>query len=296
MKILSVRDMLNVALKIHGQQDGGVGQLPLFMLVKWVNGRMGLTHDTRAGEIGRLIAQAQRENLGTQKTGALSTLESAFGRSQKQATTSTTEAETSTERAKAKALSNAQGVQRQNRNALRALGILSSSAAGEMLAKPIAEYGRTAADLEQGLIQRKDYINNWLQERMEEHQSAVKDIEQQYAQLIGNIDRDLRFNDRQRTNAVRQAQAALSQRMSEIQQSSQQYQMAAQQYQAGILQQVAQLQLYQNPQADTSGIQSTLLSNAGLGQQQPRQLGITQTEEQRRRQLQQQSPTLSAIR
>ena len=68
MKILSVRDMLNVALKIHGQQDGGVGQLPLFMLVKWVNGRMGLTHDTRAGEIGRLIAQAQRENLGGERT------------------------------------------------------------------------------------------------------------------------------------------------------------------------------------------------------------------------------------
>ncbi len=68
MKILSVRDMLDVALKIHEQQDGVVGQLPLFRLVKWVDERMGVTYEKRIVEIWSLVTQAQRENLSGERT------------------------------------------------------------------------------------------------------------------------------------------------------------------------------------------------------------------------------------
>jgi hypothetical protein len=68
MKILSVQDMLDVALKVHEQQGGGIGQLPLFRVVQWVNERMGMTHGQRIFEIGSLITQAQRENIGIKRT------------------------------------------------------------------------------------------------------------------------------------------------------------------------------------------------------------------------------------
>ena len=228
-------------------------------------------------------ASVQKEQLGTQRTGALSQLETAFGKSKTQAETSKKEAETATQSAKYKALSTAQGVQRQNRNVLRALGILSSSAAGEMLNKPISEYGSQAAGLEENLITRKNYIDNWLNERMGEHQTSVKEIENQYANLIGNIDRDLRFNDRQRTDAVRQAQAALSSRMSEIQRSALQYQQAAKQYEDSILSQIANLKLYQNPQADLGGIYNALLS--GTSRYTPKQVGVQESEQERQKRL-----------
>lgn len=152
-------------------------------------------------------------------------------------------------------------MQKSNRNVLRALGILSSSAAGEMLNKPINEYGKQAADLGQQLVQRKNDIQQWLQDRTAEHQTAVRDVQSQYANLVGQIQNDLRFNDRQRSDAVRSASAALQTRIQQIQESAKQYALTAQNYNNQILQQVAQLQLYQNPQANTSGIQQQLLSN-----------------------------------
>ena len=229
-------------------------------------------------------AQNQIGQLGTQKASALSEMGTALGKSQKQATTATEEATSATLSAKGKALSTAQDVQRKNRNVLRALGILSSSAAGEMLGKPMTEYGTQAGELEQSLLKRKVVVQDWLGERTAEHQKAVADLEQKYTDLVSNIQTDLRFNDRQRTTAVKAAQNALQQRISEIQQSAMNYQMAAQNYNSNIISQIAQLKLYQNPQADISGLLGTLINpqqtTYGGGQ-----VGTQQTEEQRRKAL-----------
>lgn len=227
-------------------------------------------------------AQNQIGQLGTQKTSALSEMGTALGKSQKQAATAEEEATSATLSAKGKALTTAQDVQRKNRNILRALGILSSSAAGEMLGKPMTEYGTQAGELEVGLLKRKQVVQDWLGERTAEHQKAVADLNQKYADLVGNIQTDLRFNDRQRVTAVKAAQGALQQRISEIQQSAANYQMAAQNYNANIISQIAQLKLYQNPQADISGLLGTLINPqqqtyaGGQGQ-------IYQSEEERRR-------------
>ena len=95
-------------------------------------------------------ARAQSTNLDTQRTSALGSMENTLSRSKAEATAAKGEATSATLSAKNKALGTAQDVQRSNRNVLRALGILSSSAAGEMLNKPMQEFGSQAADLEQG--------------------------------------------------------------------------------------------------------------------------------------------------
>lgn len=227
--------------------------------------------------------QAQSGQLDQQRAGALSTLDTQFGQAQREAGTAKTEATQTTQTAKNKALSTAQDVQRQNRNVLRALGILSSSAAGEMLNKPINEYGTQAADLQQGLVDRIGKVENWLLDRQNEFTQAKTTLEQQYASLKDNISRDLRFNDRQRKDAVRAASAALSQRMADIQSQSMAYQDAAKKYSDNILLQVAQMKMYENPTADTQQILNTLLSNAQQGYQ-GNTASIYQGEDQKKKQ------------
>jgi hypothetical protein len=228
-------------------------------------------------------ARAQSANLDTQRTSALGSMENTLSRSKAEATTAKADATSATFSAKNKALGTAQDVQRSNRNVLRALGILSSSAAGEMLNKPMNEYGTQAADLEQGLVKRLGVVEDWWLGKQGEFQQAKTDLEAKFTELKGNIDRDLRFNDRQRVTAVKAAGAALQQRLADIQTQSMNYQTAAKQYSDNMLLQLAQMKMYQNPSADVSSIYNTLLSSANAGRQ-PQQVGIQQTEEQRKKQ------------
>jgi len=227
-------------------------------------------------------AEAQKQELGTQQESILSGLGLERQKAESQATASKTQATQATKKAQNKALSTAQDVERKNRNVLRALGILSSSAAGEMLGKPYGEYQTASADLQQGLVNRVTEIDQWLRERGQEVDNATNQVKSQFTNLIGQINRDMRFNGEQRAAAVQQAQLALRQTMSDIDSKAQAYQQAANQYTSQMLQQIAQIQLYQNPQADVSGILSSSISavNPNYGRQ---QVGISQTEEQRRR-------------
>jgi hypothetical protein len=146
------------------------------------------------------------------------------------------------------------------------------------------EYGTQSAELQQGLVDRLSKVEDWYMQREQDFTKAKTDLETQYATLKENIARDLRFNDRQRLTAVKAAGAALQQRMAEIQQQSLAYQTAAKQYSDNILLKIAEMKMYQNPTADVSAIYNTLLSSA-QGVQQPQQVGIQQTDEQRKRLL-----------
>lgn len=222
--------------------------------------------------------EAQSGQLDTQRLSALGTLDTERGRAEKEAGIAKTEATSATQTAKSKALSTAQDVQKKNRNVLRALGILSSSAGGEMLAKPMNEFGTQAADLQQGLVDRLGKVEDWWMQRQQDFTKAKTDLETQYANLKENISRDLRFNDRQRLTAVKAAASALSQRIQEIQQQKISYENAAKQYSDNLLLQIAQIKMYQNPTADTSAILNTLLSQAQQGYQGPT-AAITQSPE-----------------
>lgn len=210
-------------------------------------------------------AKSQKGWLGQEVEKQVGRLGEGYESAKKRAGGLKEEAESATSRAKETALSTAQDVVRKNRNVLRALGILSSSAAGEMLSRPIEEYATQAADLGAQLLKRKDEVENWLSERMVEYDNAVKDVQDNYTRIVEQIDRDIRFTERDKINAVKEAQTALKQSLSEISNRAVAYQQAADEYNNNLVTQIAQLQRYEDPNANISGI----LSQAVLpGQQQ----------------------------
>lgn len=231
-------------------------------------------------------AEQGRNQIGqleTQQSGQLSELETMRGRTGKEATTAKTDAETATMQEKDKALSTAQDVQKGNRNILRALGILSSSAAGEMLTKPMNEFATQAAQLGSQLVKRKSEVDQWLMDRNQDFDAKVQETKDKFTGMIQNIQTDLRFNDRQRLTAVKAANQALKSTLTEIAQRAQDYKNAAAEYNNGVLDQIAQLMLYQNPNADISSIINAKLS-AVQGPQQTQTAAMTLSEQQKKKQ------------
>ena len=243
------------------QQDNGIND--------WQNQAGGAASNQAKAELEAAMNEYSRqEELGNQQIGqyqqeeasTLSDINTMRGRVGTEATTAKTDAESATLKEKGKALSTAQDTQRTNRNILRALGILSSSAAGEMLTKPMTQYGQVSGELGTQLVKRKQQVDQWLMERNQDFDSQVTQIQNQYRGLVDRIRTDLRYNGEQRATAVKAASAALQQMMADIQQTAMQYQQAAREYNNNILGQIAQIQLYQNPQADVSSILSTMLN------------------------------------
>ena len=208
-------------------------------------------------------AQGQIGTLGTQRDQNITSLGTDYARSQQEGATAKEDATSATLSAQRKALGTAQGVQKSNRNVLRALGILSSSAAGEMLNKPMNEYGTQSAEMEQSLLKRKAAVDTWLAQRSQDFTAAKQQVETQFNDLIGKINTDLRFNNQQRQMATKTANAALNQRLADIQTSAAQYQQAAQQYNQNLAMQIVQMKLYQNPQQDISKLLSTGIMGVG---------------------------------
>ena len=67
-KMLSMRDMLEIALEVNVELNGRVGQAPLFRLVQWVDERMGMDQNKRRGEIEVLVSYARREAVNGART------------------------------------------------------------------------------------------------------------------------------------------------------------------------------------------------------------------------------------
>jgi hypothetical protein len=223
------------------------------------------------------LLQNQLTSTQGQKESALSGIESQYGQAQKQAGAETLTAQENLTSQKQKALSTSQDVERKNRNMLRALGILSSSAAGEMLAKPGEEYATTSADLTTAFNKRKGQVDDWLNQRLEEANTSKTDIVRQFNDIVANINTDVRFNSQSKLQAVQAAQAALKENIAQLNTQAMQYQQAAQQYSQNMATQVAQLQLYQNPSANISGILSTLMTPQQTNYK-PVQVGTLQPE------------------
>lgn len=163
-----------------------------------------------------------------------------------------------------RALSSAQDVQKANRNTLRGLGILGSSAAGELLSKPLQQFDTEKARLNQLGVQRINELDTSYNQALSQHQLAIQQLESQFNDLRGKIQNDLRFNDTQKSDAVAQATAAFQARATDIQNSLTQYQQTVAQQKAQTAQQLQALNSYKPDSANLSGI-----SGAGIsGQQQ----------------------------
>jgi hypothetical protein len=118
----------------------------------------------------------------------------------------------------------ARNTQKANRNALRALGILDSSAAGELLTKPMNEFGTQRNDIVMATTKRISELDDFMNQKTAEHSNLVSQLENQYLSMVNSIQTDLRFNDRQRSDAIRAVNASLSDKLAQIGMAQQAYQ------------------------------------------------------------------------
>lgn len=165
----------------------------------------------------------------------------------------------------ADASNSAQSAQRKNRNVLRGLGILNSTAAGELLSKPINEFDKQKGQINESARVRFNQLDDFLNNKVAEGMNKVASLQSQYAQLTDNIQRDLRFNDRQKLDAVKSARAALQSRLNEISNSVMSYKQQVDAQKQNFALQLAQIKAYNDPKADLTSILSTIFS-PGQGQ------------------------------
>ena len=212
-------------------------------------------------------ASAQLQNqlgtLGSQRDQSIAQVDLGLGDINRQVGTSKTNLQTNTQQQINEAGSTARNVQGQNRNVLRALGILNSSAAGQILAKPMNQFDQQRAQLGQFLVQKSAELDDFVNSKVTEASQVKNQIVTQYNDLVNKIQTDLRFNDRQRNDAIKSANAALSQRLSEISQSIMNYQQQVEMQKQQFAQSLATAMNYQAPTANLGDINATGVNTPG---------------------------------
>lgn len=121
------------------------------------------------------------------------------------------------------------------RNSLRGLGILNSSAGGELLSRAGTEFQKVSADVQTQLSQGLKQVDDFITTKTEENALKVQQLVQQYADLVGRIQTDLRFNKREQLAAVKQAQLARDQMLSGIRAEQTNYMLQAEAYKNNIV-------------------------------------------------------------
>jgi len=143
----------------------------------------------------------------------------------------------------------AKSTQRSNRNVLRSLGILSSSAAGEILSNPMVAAQKAAAYFDQIKVQK-----------IAEAQAGMQQVQMQYEKLVADIQTDLRFDQRDQELAIQQATDALNGRIAEIQQAAVAWNQSLIQQRQQYAMDLVKIQAYSDP-----SLASTLLSQMNQG-------------------------------
>ncbi len=205
--------------------------------------------------------EMQLGQAGTARQQGLSSLQSAVDEYGNLIGTQKTQAQQSADKQIQSAGSAARQSQAKSRNVLRALGILSSSAAGDILSKPMTEFATQKADINLQTQQRIQQLDDAFRQKTSEHANLVAELENNYNNLISQIQNDLRFSDRERADAVRQANAAVSSRLNEIKLAQANWQNQVNSAKSGLLASATQLQNWANPTANIGDITSTTLSS-----------------------------------
>jgi len=114
------------------------------------------------------------------------------------------------------AASTARDTQRLNRNVLRSLGILNSTYAADKLQEPNNMFQKAKADIGTQVTQRMGELDNFMNQKKSEFVTQIQSINSQFAQMVDNINRDLRFTDRQRADAIKQVNAAYNSKLLDL--------------------------------------------------------------------------------
>lgn len=198
--------------------------------------------------------QQQLGYLGTQKDQALQGLNTDLSSAQQNVSTQKQIGQTDLDQAISDAGNQAHNTQLQTRNVLRALGILDSSAGADQLNKPMNAFDQQRASLVQGHVNRIQQLDDFLNQQMAQHNNAAAQIQAQHQDLVGKIQSDLRFNDTQKADAIKAANAALQQHMADIGTSATNYQNSVNQQRQNFALQLGNILAYKNPTADISKI------------------------------------------
>lgn len=231
--------------------------------------------------------QSQLDQANTDYQNSLTDVNNQVDTNQTDVNRQKTEAQQATDTAIGQAGATAQSVQRSNRNVLRALGILNSTYAGDKLQEPMNQFDQQRATLSNTLLQQVNKLDDYMNQVKTQADSFRRQLLSQYTTIKGNIEGDLRFNQKEKADALIQAKAALNQRLSEISSSQTSYLQQADQAKKGFAATLASMQLQKNPSADISGILKSSIAAANALYN-PQQVSIAtpttgQTADQRRK-------------
>ena len=202
----------------------------------------------------RTLLQNQLTYAEQQRQNALGTYSNQYNDVLSQLANAKTNAERDTAVGRQNVFDTARQTQRSNRNVLRSLGILSSSAAGEMLNKPYTEASKQAGNMENLLLQKKQELDTLKVQKDSEYANSIRDLETNYAKMISDIQADIRYTEAEKIAAVRELTAAAQTRYAELQQAQLNWenQLRAQQQQFAL--DMARMQAYSGITPDMSGI------------------------------------------
>lgn len=204
----------------------------------------------------------QEQSANTGRTNALSSLSSSLTQAQDTGAQQKTESEQGRDTAIKQAADTARSTQRMNRNVLRALGILGSSYAADKLQEPTNAFDEQRANVVQTHLDNVNKVDTWLRQQQANYSQSVKEVEDQYSQLLGRIQNDRRFSQEQKVAAFQQAGSAYEQALNQIGESFANAKSQANQAVQNLALQIANVAQTNNPNANLSDILSKSLASA----------------------------------
>jgi len=221
-----------------------------------LNRQLGMTDTYQGNDLNSLLTQWQgiESDVGKQKTSAQNTVETETG----------------------KAADQARMTQRQNRNVLRALGILGSTYAAENLAAPMNQFDKQKAALVNWGNERLAELDNYYNQKKSEYDNLVNDVKTKYGDLREKIMGDLRYNNQQKADALKAATAGAQQNLANLNMQKAQYEQQIEQYRQSLTTQIAQMLMNKAPSANLDDIakQSIAFSNQLTGTSPNKQVAI----------------------
>jgi len=162
-----------------------------------------------------------------------------------------------------KAAEAARSAQRQNRNIMRALGILGSTYAAEALQNPMNELAKQKATFAKWGMDQIASLDQTLLQKKDEANVAKQKIMSQYASIKEKIQSDIRYNQQQKATSLQALKAGAQQNLATIQGQMVSYQQQLEQQKLGFTTQIAQILLNKNPNADLASIMATAQKTTG---------------------------------
>ena len=174
-----------------------------------------------------------------------------------------TKAEESVMSESEKAAEAARSAQRQNRNIMRALGVLGSTYASEALQNPMNELAKQKASFAKWGMDQIATLDQNLTKFKGELALQKDKILSQYASIKSKIQDDIRYTDQQKATSLAALKAGAQQNLAKIEGDRISYQQQLDQQKIGFTTQIAQILLNKNPNADLGAIMKQAMQTTG---------------------------------